>query len=113
MAGPVAAAASGGTGPWPVFDGNWVDVGSMVCAILYMVYRWNCARGQGRRAHKLISKRAGANLANGTALFPLFVLGFSIVSSSLLADLLTANKLILSVAGFCALFALLEDEAEE
>jgi hypothetical protein len=46
---------------------------------------------------------------DGTALFPLFMLILSLFSSRVTADLLHANKLILSVAGVVALLAILED----
>ena len=85
-------------------DGNWVDIGSFLVAIVYA----------GIKSHRcetpLISKKTALNLANGTSLFPLFLLGLSLFSSKLLTALVSANKLILSVAGLCALLAMLEDD---
>ena len=89
-------------------DGNWIDAGSIFVAATYAGWKAKCRPGQ-----KIISKATSLDLANGTSLFPLFLLGLSIVSSELLKELLGANKLILSVAGFCALLAMLEDEPEK
>lgn len=85
-------------------DGNWVDVGSLLIAVLYAIWK---AKKHGR---KMISKATAVDIANGASFFPLLLLGCSIVSSKLLAELMQANKLILSVAGLCALLSMLEDE---
>lgn len=85
-------------------DGNWVDVGSLFTALLYALWK---AKKCGR---KKISKATAVDIANGASFFPLLLLGFSIVSSKLLTELMHANKLILSVAGLCALLSMLEDE---
>lgn len=89
---------------WAFFDGNWVDVGSLLIAICYAA--WKCMR-TGR---KKISKATAVDVANGASLFPLFLLGCSFLSSKLLSELMQANKLILSVAGLCALLSMLEDD---
>lgn len=89
----------------PDIDGNWIDITSFCTAIAYAVF--NSIR---RRPHKLISRATSIDLANGTSIFPLLVLGFSFLSTKLLNELLHANKLILSVAGLCALLAMLEDD---
>jgi hypothetical protein len=96
---------------WNRLDGNWIDICTLIFSVLYMAYKWSASKKAGR-GYKLISKRAGRDLAGGTAYFPLFVLGMSLFSSALLTELLQANKMILSVAGFFALFALLEDEQD-
>ena len=88
-------------------DGNWIDVGSIAIAASYAAWKAKCRPNQ-----KIISKATSLDLANGTSLFPLLLLGMSIISSELLRELLGANKLILSVAGFCALLAMLEEEPE-
>lgn len=88
----------------PYIDGNWVDVGSLVTALLYAFWKAKkCSR-------KKISKATAVDIANGASFFPLLLLGLSIFSSRLLTELMQANKLILSVAGLCALLAMLEDE---
>lgn len=104
-------APQSGTFAWFMshIDGNWIDGTSLVVAVIFMTYKWKCAL-KSTAPYKLISKRAGQNLANGTAFFPLLILGLSIFSTTLMGELMKANKLILSVAGFCALFALLEDD---
>ena len=89
---------------WAFFDGNWVDIGSLLIAICYA--GWKCMR-TGR---KKISKATAVDVANGASLFPLLLLGFSFLSSKLLSELMQANKLILSVAGLCALLSMLEDD---
>jgi hypothetical protein len=94
---------------WNALDGNWIDGCSLLGAGIYMLWRWNRARRAGN-GYRLKSKRAAADFANGAAFFPLFVLSLSSLSSTLLAQLLQANKLILSLAGVCALLALLEED---
>lgn len=86
-------------------DGNWVDIGSLIVAFLYALWK---VRKSGERRY--ISRFTAIHLANGTSIFPLLLLGLSLFSSRLLTALLSANKLILSVAGICALLAMLEDE---
>lgn len=85
-------------------DGNWVDVGSLLLALLYAFWKAN------KNCRKKISKATAVDIANGASLFPLLLLGCSIVSSQLLTELMQANKLILSVAGLCALLSMLEDD---
>ena len=89
----------------PDIDGNWIDISSFCTAIVYAVIK-----AFRRSPQKWISRKTSIDLANGTSIFPLLVLGFSFLSSKLLAELLHANKLILSVAGLCALLAMLEDD---
>lgn len=92
-------------GEW--LDGNWIDIGSLVVAVLY-------AYCKGRKAGApLVSKKTATLLANGTSFFPLGLLGLSLFSSKLLQELLQANRVILSVAGICALLAMLDDGSPE
>jgi hypothetical protein len=102
-------------------DGNWVDVVSLLVALLYAFSKarrdtvFSLSHPFGRpKKHlllsRLISRETGLDIANGCSLFPLLLLGLTIFSSRVLAALMSANKLILSVAGFCALLALLEDD---
>ena len=87
------------------FDANWIDVGSLLGGLLYAALRWRRAPN-GRR---FVSKATGVDVANGASLFPLVLLGLSFISTPLLNALMSANRLILSVAGLAALFAILED----
>ncbi len=86
-------------------DGSWFDIVSLVVAIVYAVLRWTKCSG----AYNLVSRTTGFDVLNGVSIFPLFMLALSVVSSSVLASILTSNKLILSTAGLVALFAVLED----
>lgn len=85
-------------------DGNWVDICSLLVALLYAFLK------SLKRKTKKISKTTAMDIANGASLFPLLLLGVSAASSVLLTELLQANKLILSVAGLCALLSMLEDD---
>jgi hypothetical protein len=87
------------------FDGNWIDIGAILTAIFY-------ACRQHRRCNppkKFISKDTGLDFANGTGLFPLFVLACSSLSHWLATQLLSATKITLSIAGVTALLSMLED----
>lgn len=86
-------------------DGNWIDIASLIVGIVYAVLRWR----KFSEAQKFISRETGIDIGNGVSFLPLFLLSTSIFSSSWLNELLTANKLILPVAGITALFAMLED----
>lgn len=85
-------------------NGNWVDLGSLITALIYAFWKAH------KNGVKKISKKTATDIANGASLFPLFLLGVSIFSSKLLTEVLHANKLILSVAGLCALLSMLEDD---
>ncbi len=86
------------------FDGNWIDIGSITGAVIYTW--WHHRRSGSDR--RLICTSTGVNFANGTALFPLLVLSCSVVSSWAMQQLLSANKLTLTVAGVISLLAVLE-----
>lgn len=86
-------------------DGNWVDMCSLVVALTYALWKAN-----RRSPKKFVSRSTSLDVANGTSLFPLLLLGLSLISSKLLNELMHANKLILSVAGICALLAMLEGD---
>ena len=88
-----------------LIDGNWVDLSSIGIALVYASAK--CIKTKGQ---KLVSKTTALHFANSTSIFPLAMLATSVASSKILTALLSANKLILSVAGFCALLALLEDD---
>lgn len=89
-------------------DGNWVDLASVITAALFVLAK-HFALGRS----KLVTKRAAYDFATGTSLFPMLMLALSVFSSELLQSLLESNKLTLSVAGFIALFSILEDEFEK
>lgn len=63
----------------------------------------------GYRRTKFFSKATGMDFANGAALFPLLILTFCVLSSELVKGLVEASKMSLSVAGFFALLAILDD----
>lgn len=81
-------------------DGNWFDMISFGVAACYAISCWK----KCERAYHLVSNTTGSDIMNGVSLFPLFMLGLSVFSSRALKALLTSNKLILSTAGFVALF---------
>lgn len=86
-------------------DGNWIDITSFVVAVLYAI-----TKAYRRNPKNIVSKSTSLDLANGTSIFPLLLLGLTLFSSKLLNQLLGSNKVILSVAGMCALLAMLEDD---
>jgi hypothetical protein len=87
------------------FDGNWVDVGSIVTGAVYI----GLQRFRRATPVRLISKETGTDFANGTALFPLLVLTVCPLSTGLVNGLVEASKMTLAVAGFFALLAVLEE----
>lgn len=89
-------------------DGNWVDIASVICALLFALVKY-----QQRGRQKWVSKITAYDFATGTSLFPMLMLTVSVFSSTLLTELLQANKLTLSVAGLIALLSILEDEFEK
>lgn len=91
----------------PYFDGNWVDICSVMFSLIFVNYRWR-KRDPDTRG-PFFCRDVGAEFANAASLFPLALLFFTIVSTKLTAALITGNKIILSIAGGFALFALLED----
>lgn len=90
-----------------LIDGGWFDIATVCVALLLSVFK--CVR----RGHRFISGETGRDILHGIAIFPLFMLAISVLSNEALQSLLTSNKIILSVAGFVALFSILEDEFEK
>lgn len=88
-----------------LIDGNWIDICSIFTGFVYVYYR----RKHCGVTTKLLSKTTGFDFANGVALFPLGLLTLSVISSHLVASLVEASKISLSVAGAFALLAILED----
>jgi hypothetical protein len=89
----------------PYLDGSWFDICSLMVGIGYSGIRYR--RANLRR--NWVSKETGVDVANGVGLFPLFMLAIASFSSSALSELIHSNRLVLSVAGVVALFAILED----
>jgi hypothetical protein len=90
-----------------IFDGSWVDIFTLVTAIGYsllMHKRVGIPAGKS-----LVCRETGLSIAHGVALFPLFLLAVSSISSHALDALLHSHKIILSVAGGLALLAILEE----
>jgi hypothetical protein len=54
-------------------------------------------------------KTTAVDLASGTSLVPLMILSMALFSRPLLQDLMTGNRLILTIAGVSSLFGALED----
>jgi hypothetical protein len=90
------------------FDGNWVDIGSLVTGAAFAVYR----RIRNRPPSRIVSKQTGINFANGAAMFPLMIMAVSVTSSAFIKGLVEASKMSLSVAGLFALLAILEEKDE-
>ena len=90
-----------------LIDGGWFDITTVFVALLLSVLK--CVR----HGHRFISGETGRNVLHGVAVFPLFMLAISVLSNEALQSLLSSNKIILSVAGFVALFSILEDEFEK
>ena len=87
-----------------LFDGNWFDIASVGGGFVYAGV--NRLRLNDRPA--LISKKTGLDVFNGASLLPLFFLVSSLFSTEALNELSHANRVILSLAGLVALFAILE-----
>ena len=87
-------------------DGGWFDIVTVAVALLLAVLK--CVR----RGHPFVSSETGRNVLHGIAIFPLFMLAISVLSNEALHSLLASNRIILSVAGFVALFSILESEFE-
>lgn len=87
------------------FDGNWVDIGSLVTGVLYMGYKYV----RDPALTKFFCQKSGSNFANGIALFPLALMILSVLSSAMAKGLLESSKISLAVAGGFALCAILDD----
>jgi hypothetical protein len=83
-------------------DGSWVDLGSLIVALLYG--KLHCSRRRGR----FISKDTGLAILHGIAILPLILLVFASFYDPALRALLHSHKLILAGAGLVALFSMLE-----
>lgn len=90
-------------------DGNWVDIGSLITGLFYVLF----TRIRARNIKKIITRQTGLDFASGAALFPLIIMTGSVVSSFFIQSLIEASKISLSVAGFFALLAILEDRESE
>jgi hypothetical protein len=89
----------------PYLDGRWFDICSLLVGIGYSGIRYRKANPR----RNWLSKDTGVDVANGVGLFPLFVLAIASFSSTALSELVHSNRLVLSVAGLVALFAILEE----
>ena len=88
-----------------LFAVNWIDEGTFIVALGYAVRRHFIVTPRKR----FVSRETRKDFVDGTALFPLAILTLSLFSDRLTDALLHANKLILSVAGFVSILAVLED----
>jgi len=91
--------------PWFI-DGGWFNIITVLIAFALSAYK--CYRHE----HNFISAETGRNIVHGIAIFPLLMLALSVFSNEILKALLDSDRLILAVAGFVALFSILEDEFE-
>ncbi|HEV2549753.1 MAG TPA: hypothetical protein VGU20_20735 [Stellaceae bacterium] len=86
-------------------DASWVDVGSLVVALIYAASRYRKSTTQA-----LISKDTGRDVLHGLALFPLILIFVGGLSKPVLTAVLDSNRLVLAVAGLVALLAILEEK---
>lgn len=87
-------------------DGAWFDIVTIILALIVATFK--CFR----HPHKFISGETGRDIVHGVALFPLLMLAISVFSKEALTILLNSDRIILSAAGFVALFSILESEFE-
>lgn len=88
-------------------DGSWVDIGSIITGILYIIW----LRFRRSRRVPFLSKNTAFDFANGISVFPLILLTLSPIASVLMEGLIDASKISLGVAGIFSLFAILEASA--
>lgn len=89
------------------FDGSFVDVGSLVLALVFVVWQRRNLPCEDRC--DFWSRQTGRALVNAISIFPLLLLSLSIFSSKLTELLLSGSKITLTIAGCYALFTMLED----
>ena len=87
------------------FDGNWVDILSIIASIGKNIY----TRRKLDEPAKFFSLNNAKDVCNGLAVFPLFMLMAGVISTTLLQELIHANRMILGLAGFMALCAIVEE----
>lgn len=76
-----------------VIDGSWVDMWTLVVAVMYTVLRrWICRSCSGEAIMYDIS--------HGVTIFPMMLLSATAFSSTAIQTLMQGNKLIISLAGF-------------
>ena len=85
-----------------------MDSVTLIVALLYAIFVHFKESKLAKR--NFICRDTGLTVAHGVALFPLVLLAFSSFSSLALEQLLHSHKIILSVAGFVALLAVLEEK---
>jgi hypothetical protein len=85
-------------------DGSWVDQFSLLGGTVYATREYIISNPKP----KFISKTIAVHIAHGVVLFPLAMLGLSAFSTPLTHELLTSSRLILSIAGIVAFFAIVE-----
>lgn len=90
---------------WEHLRDGWVDPTTCLVAMGYAGWRHH----KISPTKKFISRETGADVLNGTAIFPLLLLTLSVFSRYLAAELMLTNKVILFAAGVVALLAVLED----
>lgn len=94
-------------GVFQYFDGSFLDVGSILVAVCFVL--WHRGRQPKTLRCPFLSRETGRLLVNAVSIFPLLLLACSILSSKITAILLGGNRIILTIAGCYALFTMLED----
>ena len=87
------------------FDGNWFDIASVAGGLLYAVAN----RYRLKPPPAFMSLVTGRDVLNGASLVPLLFLSLSLFSTYALTQLVHFNRVIVSLAGLVALFAVLEE----
>jgi len=89
---------------WLHYQKSWVDVGTIVVALCYTLYR------AYRTGFRMKLRDAGRQAMDGAAVFPLFLLALTVFSRHILEALMASSRGTLSIAGLFALFAILSDD---
>lgn len=84
-----------------VFDGSWVDMWTLGVALAYVSVRRFICRNMGAEAIMY-------DVSHGVTIFPMFLLSATVFSTTAVQTLMSGNKLIISLAGFFSLLALLK-----
>lgn len=94
-----------GHGLWVHYHSNWVDVGTVLCALCWSLLR--LVRLRRRVALTVIGYWA----MDGMSIFPLALLSLSVFSRHIVEALLAASRPTLAIAGFFALMSVLTLDA--
>ena len=93
---------------WVHYHKDWVDVGTIVFAFVYVAYR--VVRKWPERP---VAMTVARNAMDGAAVFPLLLLTVAVFSRHAIEGLLEASRPTLSLAGFFALLSVLSDDKNQ